>query len=375
MRRIYLDHNSTTPIDPRVALAMQDVLTSIPLNPSSVHWFGQEAKKILTRSRDIIAHGLKVKPQELIFTSGGTESLNTLIRGFYSLNPSCHIITSNVEHISALKTLQALEKKGAKVTYLPVGLRGTVLPADVESAITPQTKLLIFMSVNNVTGVKTDIQAIAKIAEAKNIPLIVDAVCQLGKETFLIPNGVSAMAFSAHKLYGPQGVGAHFVRSSFKFDPQITGGPQEMEKRGGTQNLPGIVGFAKAVELLQTELPHSTDQMNRLRLMLIDHLSTRLGNIIVHGEGPHICNTANIAFPGVDAESLALKLDQNGVAVSLGSACASGSVEPSHVLINMGLPLSIIKSSLRFSLGRTTTEADITDACSILLTLLRKNVM
>lgn len=372
MRRIYLDHNATTPTDPRVASAMQEVLTSIPLNPSSIHWFGGEAKKILIRSRDTIAHSLKVKPQELIFTSGGTESLSTLIRGFYSLNPSSHIITSNVEHPAVLKTLQTLEKKGAKVTYLPVGLRGAVLPSDVDAAITPQTKLLIFMSVNNVTGVKTDIAAIAEIAETKNIPLIVDAVCHLGKELFHIPNGVSAMAFSAHKLYGPQGVGAHFVRHSFKFDPQITGGPQEMEKRGGTQNLPGIVGFAKAVELLQTELPHSTDHMNRLRLMLIDRLSTRLGNILVHGEGSHICNTANIAFPGIDAESLALKLDQNGIAVSLGSACASGSVQPSYVLINMGLPLSIIKSSLRFSLGRTTTEADITETCSILLDLVKR---
>ncbi|MGH2639640.1 MAG: cysteine desulfurase family protein, partial [Rhabdochlamydiaceae bacterium] len=255
MKKVYLDNNGTTGLDLRVVEAMQEVLTPLPLNPSSVHQFGQEAKRYITRSRDIIAHVLQVKPRELIFTSGGTEALNFLIRGFYALTPESHIISSNVEHPAVRLTLADLQRLGANVTYLHAGLWGAIRPEELEAAITPKTRLITLMAVNNITGVKTNLDAIASIAEKHQIPLVVDGVQLLGKELFHIPRGVSGMAFSSHKIHGPQGIGLVLLRSHYKLPSLITGGSQEQGRRGGTENIPGIVGFAKAVELLETALP------------------------------------------------------------------------------------------------------------------------
>lgn len=372
MKTVYLDNNGTTPLDPRVALAMQEVLTPLPLNPSSIHRFGQEAKRYLTRSRDTIAHVLHVKPHDLIFTSGGTEALNFLIRGFYSLAPHGQIISSNVEHPAVQLTLADLQKKGAKVTYLPAGLWGAIRPEVLEAAITPNTGLIVLTAVNNITGVKTDLTALANIAEQHGIPFVVDGVQWLGKELLQIPRGVAGIAFSSHKIHGPQGVGVCMLRSHFKLPPLITGGSQEQGKRGGTENIPGIVGFAKAVELLTTELPQATQQMQKLKDRLIEGISHIAENIVVHGQGPHICNTAHIGFPGIDGETFLMQLDLAGIAASHGSACTSGGIEPSPTLLQMGIPLQLAKSSIRFSLSRMTTQEEIDLTLEIISDLLKK---
>ena len=367
MKKIYLDNNATTALDPRVIEAMQEVLTPLPFNSSSTHSFGQESKKLLTNSRDTIAHALHVKPQELVFTSGGTEALNLLIRGFYK--PGTHVITSNVEHPAVQETLQSLN---AKATYLPAGLWGAVQPHQLEEALTPETRLIVLMAANNITGVKTDIQAIAHIAHQRNIPLIVDGIQILGKELFQIPLGVSAMAFSGHKLHGPTGIGLAFIRSPFKIASQITGGPQEHGRRAGTENLLGIVGFAKAIELLALELPAATHRMQKLRDKLTEGLMESLGNIVVHGQGPRLCNTVHIGFPGIDGETLLLQLDLAGIAASHGSACASGGLETSPILLNMQIPASLARTSIRFSLSRTTTEQEIDTALELITQLVKK---
>ena len=367
MKKIYLDNNATTALDPRVIEAMQEVLTPIPFNSSSVHSFGQESKKLLTNSRDTIAHALHVKSQELVFTSGGTEALNLLIRGFYT--PGTHIISSNVEHPAVLETLQSL---GANVTYLPAGLWGAVQPHQLEEALTPETRLIVLSAANNITGVKTDIQKIGDIAHKRNIPFIVDGVQILGKEQFQIPLGVTGMAFSGHKLHGPTGIGLAFVRSPHKLPPQITGGSQEKGRRAGTENLLGIVGLAKAIELLAIELPAATNRMQKLRNKLTDSLMESLGNIVVHGQGPRLCNTVHIGFPGIDGETLLLQLDLAGIAASHGSACTSGGLEPSPILLNMQIPASLARSSIRFSLSRMTTEQDIDTAIELITQLVKK---
>lgn len=356
MKRIYLDNNASTGLDPRVLEAMMDDLCSIPGNPSSIHHFGQEARKRLTLARQTISGYLHVKPGELFFTSGGTEALNMILRGFYAFRPNCHILTSDIEHSSIYHTLQLLEKKGASVTYLPAGLWGAVRAQQITDL---RPHLIVLGSVNNETGVKTDIEAIADFAHRQNIPFVVDAVSHLGKECFRIPLGISAMAFSGHKLHAPKGIGLAFIRSSFKVEPLLIGGDQEHSKRAGTENLSGILGLAKAIELLKTELPSATERMQSLRDKLIEGLMRRCGNIVVHGQGPRICNTANIAFPGVEGESLLIKLDLNGISVSHGSACSSGALQPSRILLNMGIPSSIASASLRFSLSRWTTEEEI----------------
>lgn len=372
MRKIYLDNNGTTGLDPKVIEAMQEVLTPLPLNPSSVHQFGQEAKRYITRSRDAIAHVLQVKPSELIFTSGGTEALNFLIRGFYDLAPQSHVISSNVEHPAVRLTLADLERLGASVTYLPAGLWGAIRPEEVEAAITPKTRLITLTAVNNITGVKTDLPKVASIAEKHQIPLVVDGVQLLGKEEIRIPRGVSGMAFSSHKIHGPQGVGLAMLRSLYKLPSLITGGAQEQGRRGGTENIPGIVGFATAVQLLQTALPKATETMQKLRDRLIEGLSRAMGNIVVHGQGPRICNTAHIGFPGIDAETLLIQLDLAGVAASHGSACSSGGLEPSPILLQMGIPAHLASSSIRFSLSRFTTQDDIDQTIELISKLSNK---
>lgn len=368
MKRIYLDNNASTGVDPRVLTAMLDDLSGIPGNPSSVHHFGKEARKRLHQARETIAHSFHVKPNELIFTSGGTEGINMLLRGFYALHPGCHIVTSNVEHACVYHTLQLLEQKGAKVTYLPAGLLGAVRVQQL-SELKPH--LIILGSVNNETGVKTDINAIADFAHHQNIPFIVDAVSHLGKEILKIPPGVSGMVFSGHKFHAPKGTGLAFVRSSLKIEPLLTGGDQEASKRAGTENLAGILGLAKAIELLDSELPQATERMQKLRDNLIEGLMTICGNIVVHGQGPRICNTANIGFPGAEGESLLMKLDLAGISVSHGSACSSGALEPSRILLNMGIPSSIARTTLRFSLSRFTTEDEIKTTLEIFASLLK----
>lgn len=373
---IYLDNNATTGLDPRVLEAMLPELSSLPSNPSSVHALGQKAKQRLNDARQRIAAALKVKPQEILFTSGGTESMNMLIHGLISDTPTAHVITSNVEHSSVYETLSSLSKHALKVSFLPAGLWGAVCPEEIEKAIQSDTKLIILTAVNSETGIKHDIHAIALIAERARIPFIVDGVALLGKELFTIPNGVSGMGFSAHKFHGPKGVGFIFLRSSLKCTALLKGGDQEFKKRAGTENLPGIIGLAKAVELLQTELPDATHRMALLRDRLENGLLARANPVIVNGIGPRIANTCNLSFPELHGEDLLIALDLAGIAVSHGSACSSGALEPSRVLRAMGIPTHIARSALRFSLSRWTTQEEV-DACvetlAVIISRLRKN--
>lgn len=367
MKRIYLDNNATTGLDPRVCDTLVEALKNIEGNPSSTHSFGQKTRAALSRSRDSIASYLGIKPQELIFTSGGTESANMILRGIIQEKNKGHIITSTVEHACVFMTLKALEKNGYKVTYLSPGFSGNISPDAIRNAITEQTQLIAIMAVNNETGVKSDIEAIAKIAATHHIPLFVDAVCLLGKEPFTIPPGVSAMSFSGHKLHAPKGIGMTFIRSNVKLTPLLIGGEQEFGRRAGTQNLLGILGLAKAIELLSSELPKASLYMQSLRDQFEQSLIQQLEGVSINGAGPRIVNTSNLAFAGVDGEALLINLDAAGIASSHGSACASGSLEPSRVLLQMGLPLELVRSSIRFSLSRFTTEEEVKSAVRLIV--------
>jgi cysteine desulfurase len=305
----------------------------------------------------------------LIFTSGGTESVNTGIRGLLSNKKPGHIITSNVEHSCTLAACKLLETMGYTVSYLPVGPRGAVLPETVKEAIKSDTQLIALMSVNNETGVKTDIDSISIIAHEHHIPFFVDAVAHLGKEVVKIPLGVSAMAFSGHKIHALQGIGLLYLRSGSKLQPLIVGGEQEHGRRAGTENVLGILSLAKAIELLsKSDFGHIEKLRNRFEA----HLKKEFPGILVNGEGPRISNISNLAFMGIDGETLLMNLDRAGVAASHGSACSSGSLEPSRVLLGMGLPLERVNSSIRFSLSRLTTEAEIDGALDIIVNILKK---
>ncbi len=370
--RIYLDNNATTGVDPRVLEAMLPELGSTPNNPSSIHFFGQEAKRRLQNSREIIASYLNVKPHEILFTSGGTEAMNLLIRGFFPKEISGHVITSNVEHSCVYKTLKSLEEKGLDVTFLPAGLWGAVTADQFQAAIRPDTRFIILSAVNNETGVKHDLQAIGDIAHKNKIPLIVDGVSWIGKEPLEIHAGVAAIGFSGHKFHAPKGIGFIFVRSSLKLFPLFLGGEQEYRLRAGTENLPGIVGLAKAVELLKSELPTATERMALLRDLLEAGLIDKAGPVVINGAGPRICNTCNLAFPGVSGEDLLIALDMAGIAASHGSACSSGALEPSRVLLNMGLPPQIAQSSIRFSLSRNTVCEEIDQTIEIVTSIVKR---
>jgi len=372
MEKIYLDNNASAPLHPQVLQAVLEELQLTIGNPSSIHYFGQEAKKRLVKARDTIASFLGVRPNEVIFTSGSTESNNMVIRGIVGASPTGHIITSEVEHSSINSTVKFMEGKGYEATFLKAGLWGVVKPDAVRAAIRPNTRLIALAAVNNETGVKLDVDAIAAIAEEANIPLLIDGVAWIGKELFAIPEGVSAMSFSGHKFHAPKGIGFTFIRSNLKLEPQITGGSHEYGRRAGTENLPGIVGMAKAIEILGQELPEATYNMERLQKRLEDGIKVNFPDVVINGEGPRICNTSNLSFPGVDGESLLAGLDMEGVATSHGSACSAGAIEPSRVLLSMGISREIAQSAIRFSLSSMTTEHEIDRAIEAVTSIVKR---
>jgi len=373
-QKIYLDNNATTSIDKKVL--DQIINLTSPLNPSSTHFYGKKAKELLEDAREIIASYLKVKNNNLVFTSGGTESSNLGIRSLLEsrskIKEKGHIIASDIDHSCVYNTLKHLEKEGFEISYIKVGKYGAIKPDQIISQIKKNTKLIATSFVNSETGVKADIDKIAKIAEEKDIFLFVDAVAILGKEEFVIPKGVTSMGFSSHKLHGPQGVGLCYFKEGTKISPLFFGGPQELERRPGTQNLRGIVGFAKAVELLKKYLPKASENMKKLRDHFESTLKSELKDVFINGEGPRVCNTSNICFKGVDAESLLILLDREGVLASHGSACASGSMELSRVLLNMGIDPKDVRSSLRFSICRNTTLEEINIALKIIISVVEK---
>ena len=364
--RIYLDANASTFIDPRVLQVIIRQLQEEEGNPSSIHAHGRQSRKKLEESRSTIARFLKAKPNEIIFTSGGTEGAYLLLHGLMKRFANGHLITSNLEHPCVYDTAKNFENSGYQATYLSAGLHGAVHPDAVKNALRPDTRLITLMAVNNETGVKTDIEAIAEIALKAGVPFIVDGVALLGKEHFQIPQGVSAMFFSGHKINGPKGIGFYFCRQGLKLLPLYSGGNQEFHKRAGTENLPGIAALAEAVHILEQEQSQIADQLRKKRDRLEKTLSDQLGGITVNGEGPRVVNTANLSFEGVDGESLLLNLDLEGISASHGSACSSGALEPSRVILNMGIPLKQARSAIRFSVGRNTTQEEITRAIEII---------
>lgn len=372
MKRIYLDHNATTFLDPRVLKILIKELEEEEGNPSSTHFQGQQSRRKLEQSRQSIARFFQVKPNEIIFTSGGTEGASLLIQGIMKQHPSGHVITSGAEHACVYQTVKELEKSGAEATFLPAGRHGAVHPDEVEQAIRSGTRLITLMAVNNETGVMTDIESIAALAERRHIPLIVDGVAWLGKELIRIPAGVSALFFSGHKIHAPKGIGFCICRHPLRLTPLFVGGGQENNRRAGTENLPGIVALAAAIEILEKNQEGMMAHMRRMRDQLEGELISSLSDVLVNGSGPRTCNTSNLAFLGVEGEDILMNLDMKGISVSHGSACSSGALEPSRILLEMGIPLSQARSSIRFSVSRTTTEAEITTASAEIIQLVTR---
>ena len=371
-KRIYLDHNANTAVAPSVAEAITNYLHHSLGNPSSIHYYGRQSKKYLTHARDTISKFLHVHSDEIIFTSGGTEGANLVIRGIFDGSMKGHIITSKAEHSSVYQTAKILEKYGVEVTYLDPGPLGAPSAQDVENAIKSDTKLIAIMSANNETGVKADIHGIADIASKHGVLFFVDAIAHLGKEVVDIPEGVSVMAFSGQKIHASTGVGFCYIKKSCKFPSHMTGGGHQFGRRAGTENLTGIIGLTEAVRLLSVELPEASKVMKSLRDQFENQLLNSLSNVYINGEGERVGNTSNLYFQGVDGETLLHKLDIAGIAASHGSACSSGGIEPSRVLLSMGYPLSRVNSSLRFSFSRYTTPEEVELAVAIIIRIVNE---
>lgn len=346
-------------MDKRVLEAMLVDLSGFPANPSSVHWFGQRAKNLLTQARSDVASFLGVLPEEIIFTSGATESLNILIR---SLGNIGHVVTTKIEHSAVFNTVQELEKKGLEVTYIPVNRWGAPKPEDIEKSIKKNTKALIFSLANPETGVKLDLEKVNAIALKNGVPLFLDAVAWIGKESFQMLSGVHGLAISAHKFHGPKGVGALYLSQNLKIKAHSTGGAQEHKIRAGTENLAGILGMAQALELIKENQNEITKYLEQLKKRLLKGLKQAYPECLQNGDGPTLSNTLNLSFPGLDGETLLMHLDLEGVAVSHGSACSSGSLEPSRVLTEMNLDRKRARSSIRLSLSRMNTLEEIDGA-------------
>lgn len=365
-RRVYVDNNATTPTDPRVVEAMLPYFYQMPGNAASRnHPFGWEAEEAVDYAREQIASLINVDPKEIIFTSGATESDNLAIKGVFEMYASKgnHIITVTTEHKAVLDTCKKLEKEGAEVTYLEVNAEGLIDLAELEAAIKPSTILVAVMWANNETGVIQPMKEIGEICARKGVLFFSDAVQAVGK----IPvnpkeTGVHLMAFTSHKMYGPKGVGALYVsRKSprVKVTAQMDGGGHERGMRSGTLNVPGIVGFGKAAEIAKAEMHQDAERLSKLRDRLEKAFQDNLEEVYVNGSRqsrmPHV---TNISFKHVEGEGLMMTFNQN-IALSSGSACTSASLEPSYVLVALGLGDDLAHSSLRFSLGRFTTDEDI----------------
>ncbi|MFH2057214.1 MAG: cysteine desulfurase NifS [bacterium] len=362
MERIYFDHNSTTPLEPRALEAMLPYLRETFGNASSVHSFGQFAKAGLEQSRETIADLLNCRPEEIYFTSGGTESDNTAIKGVADAlgHKGKHIITSSVEHHAVLETCEYLEKHGYDVTFLPVDRMGYINPDELKDALRDDTILVAIMLGNNETGTLQDIKKLAEIAHARDIYFHTDAVQALGKVRVDIRElGVDLLAGSAHKFYGPKGVGILYAKAGTRFTPYAHGGAHERGKRAGTENVAAIVGMAKALELDLAEMAANTARIEKLADKLYDGVLT-IPDVTFNGDPENrIKGTLNFTFMGCEGEATILSLDMKGIAVSSGSACTSGAVEPSHVLRAMGVPAELAQTAIRFSLGKDNTEAQV----------------
>jgi cysteine desulfurase len=364
--RIYLDYNATTPVDPAVLDAMLPHFAENFGNASSIHSPGQRARGAVDGARASVAALLAAKPSEIVFTSGGTESDNLALFGVVAASQETrkHIITTAIEHHAVLSTAQALEKSGVDVTYVPVGRDGVVDPEAIRSALKPETILISVMHANNELGTIQPIGEIGRIAAAADVLFHCDAVQSAGKLPLDVNRlGVDLLSISAHKIYGPKGVGALYVRSGTPLEPQFHGGHHERDRRPGTENVPGIVGLGKAADLARKNLQTDCARITTLRNRLEDTLLATCGDARVNGDhAQRVSNTSNISFHAAGGESLVIALDLQEIACSTGAACSSGAVGPSHVLLAIGLSPDEARSSLRFSLGRTTTAEEIDHA-------------
>ena len=370
VNRIYLDHNATTPVDPGVLEAMLPFFAVDFGNASSIHTFGQRARSAVETAREQVAALLNARPQEIVFTSGGTESDNHAIFGVVDAAAAAtkHVITSCIEHEAVLNTCQALEKQGIGVTYLPVNRDGLINLDDLRNAIRPGTVLITIMHANNELGTVQPLEEIGRIAADADVYFHTDAVQSVGK----IPVDVKSLqldllSLSGHKLYAPKGIGAFFIKGGARVRQFLYGGHHQRGFRPGTENVAGIVGLGKAAELAYISLDSDAQQISILRDKLERGLLSRIPDSRANAaNASRTPNTSNISFPGIEGEALIIALDLKGLACSTGAACSSGAVEPSHVLTAIGLPASEARASIRFSLGRHSTAADIDAALEII---------
>ncbi len=363
MKKIYMDHNATTPVHPEVVDAMIPFLREEWGNPSSIHWAGRSPRKAIEDAREKVADILKAEPSEMIFTSCGSEGNNFAIKGVLETKKGKgnHIITSKVEHPSVLGTCKYLSKVGYDVTFLDVDSDGMLDLNQLKDAITPETVLITIMFGNNETGVIFPIKEIGEIAREQKVTFHTDAVQGVGKVPIDVKDlNVDILTLSGHKLYAPKGVGAVYVKKGVRVQPLLHGGHQERNRRAGTEDVAGIVALGKACEITTRDMELETEHLLKLRSKLEKGLMERIPYLKVNGHPERrIPNTSNIGFDYVEGESILLNLDMKGVAASSGSACTSGTLEPSHVLVAMGISLEKSHGSVRFSLGRGNTEEDV----------------
>ena len=376
MKRIYLDYAATTPVDPEVVKAMSPFFTDAFGNPSSTYSYGQEAKGAIEEARGRVSQLIGAEVDEIVFTSGGTESDNFALMGVAYANEARgnHIITTPVEHHAVTETCKYLEERGFRITYLPVDEYGLVDPSDVEKAITGDTILISVMHANNEMGTIEPIAEIGKIAKEREICFHTDAVQTVGHLPVDVDElGVDLLSLSAHKFYGPKGVGALYIRRGIEIAPFMHGGEQEKHRRAGTENVPGIVGLGRAIELSRQEMGNETDRLTSLRDKLIMGILEGIEHTRLNGHpSMRLPNNVNISFGFLEGESIVLNLDLEGICVSTGSACSSASLEPSHVLSAMELSSEQVYGSVRLSLGKWTSEEMIGRVLEILPKIIHK---
>jgi cysteine desulfurase len=367
MRRVYLDNNASTPVLPEVLEAMLPYFADHAGNASSIHHHGQETRAAVERARESVAALLGCRASEVVFTSGGTEADNLAIFGM--VQPGDHVITSTIEHHAVLNSCKQLESMGCEITYVPVDGRGQIDPADILRALRPNTQLVTIIMANNETGVLQPVDEIGKIAAEADAYFHTDGVQAAGKVPVDVKNiACDVLSISGHKIHAPQGVGALYVRKGTLLRPMLYGGRHERSRRAGTENVPGIVGLGKAAELAKEASERGDDQKTAA---MRDHLQQTILSTVeatgVNGTGaPRVPNTTNIYFDYIEGEALVIALDLKGLAVSTGAACSSGALEPSHVLMAMGLEPDRARASLRFSLGKQNTAEDVEFALSLI---------
>lgn len=369
-QRIYLDHAATTYLRPEVFAEMSPFFATYYGNPSSIHSFGREARKAVEMARERVANALNAQSGEIFFTSGGTEANNWALKGIAAANKAKgnHIITSMIEHHAVLHTSENLEKLGFEVTYLPVDEDGLISSAQVKEAITDKTILISVMSANNEIGTLQPIEEIGKIAADRGICFHTDAVQSVGCVKLDVKAmNIDALSLSAHKFYGPKGVGALYLKKGVRIDNLMHGGAQEKNRRAGTENIPGIAGLGKAIEIADSSIEQYSQRMTSLRDMMISGIMDKVEFVRLNGHPTkRLPGNANLSFEFIEGESLLLSLDMKGIAASSGSACTSGSLDPSHVLLAIGLPHEIAHGSLRLTFGEANTEQDIAYVLEVL---------